>query len=114
MAAIQAGLPGFHDGLTTLYNSIRQVLAAFEEARSGPADTAADPVLAPAVRELLAGLRTALRAEHLKEVDRLSTEMERIETGGAAGQELARISDQILLAEYGEAVNIIDELIGSE
>jgi CheY-like chemotaxis protein len=128
MRAIQERLPDFHDGLQTLCDRIRLVLTAIEEARpttaaespaaagssAGSSGEAEGAGLDPRVRELLTALRSALTTEYLVEIDRLTTALERIDAGGTTKAALARISDQILLAEYPAAARIIDELIGEE
>jgi signal transduction histidine kinase/DNA-binding response OmpR family regulator len=107
MAAVREVLPGFHRGLETLYNGIRTVLAGFFDDKSSGKTP-------PLVTEQLSELRIALRAGYFEKIDRPSRALEQMELAGEAAAVFSRVSDQILLAEYAEAVKIIDEFLGVE
>jgi hypothetical protein len=56
-------------------------------------------------------LRAALEAKNMKEIDRLLAELETAAADTKTRERIDMVSDRILLGEYREAIDFIDEII---
>ena len=97
-------LPGFAARLAELTAAIFDALNAI---------TGAPPsgVLPPeALVSLLRGLRAALAAQKQEDIDRILEELDRQASDPAILRALKKISDQVLMTEFEEAIETIDGL----
>jgi signal transduction histidine kinase/CheY-like chemotaxis protein len=108
-AAIREGIPGFAERLAALTEGIRQALeTAFpvvpgeEEAPDGSCLE-----LSPLLRELA----EALRAEKLAAIDDILEELNRKPLDSKAHAALESVSDDVLIAEYGRALETVIALL---
>ena len=93
--------------LETLVGNIRAALAAMK----GEAADKKDPREAEKLRAGLESLRKALTELDAGAINALIDELQRYSHVEGAGSVLSDISDRILVAEYDEAVNLIDSLL---
>jgi CheY-like chemotaxis protein len=105
-AAIQEGLPGFTERLAALAEGIRQALetafpAVPEEEAPGGLE----------LSSLLRELAEALRTEKLAAIDDILEELNRKPLDGKAHAALDSVSDDVLLAEYGSALETVIALL---
>ena len=110
MAFIQANLPAFAEGLESLISAIKAWEAAGEKADSGRAPVArvSQP---PDVRTLLSGLSAALKTgKPSSDVFIILDELNGNTLLPEAVEILERISDNVLMSEYGSAIQAVDEI----
>jgi CheY-like chemotaxis protein len=107
--AIREGLSGFTARLAALAEGIRQALeAAFPAAPEGePAPGGSGLELSPLLRELAEALRT----EKLAAIDDILEELNRKPLDGKAHAALDSVSDDVLIAEYGNALETVIALL---
>jgi HPt (histidine-containing phosphotransfer) domain-containing protein len=112
-AAIRDMLPDFYGHLSKLVQAIGETLKNEDEkAKHGGTGTKDDsPTSFPTLRSLLPSLKAALEAKNMKEIDRLIEEVEKTAGDGKTAETIAGISDKVLLAEYADAVSMIDSLL---
>jgi signal transduction histidine kinase/ligand-binding sensor domain-containing protein/CheY-like chemotaxis protein len=106
--AIQAGLPGFVTHLEALEERIGAAMDEASAAVTGD-DAAAGP--APEIRPLLRELAQALQAEKAGDIDRMLAELDGRPVDAATRTALDRISDDVLMAEYGKALETVMTLL---
>jgi signal transduction histidine kinase/CheY-like chemotaxis protein/HPt (histidine-containing phosphotransfer) domain-containing protein len=111
-AALGRGLPGFYGHLAELVEAIGEQLAAGREeeelADEKGASKEEDPSLFAARFSLL---RAALDVKNMKEIDRLIGELEESSLSGQAREAVEKISDQVLMGEYENAIEGIDRMM---
>jgi signal transduction histidine kinase/ligand-binding sensor domain-containing protein/CheY-like chemotaxis protein len=101
-AAIHESLPGFVTRLGSLVDVIGAALEIpADDAAAGPA---------PEIMPLLLELAEALRAEKAGDVDRLLEELAEQTLDAATRSALDQISDEVLMAEYGKALETVNAL----
>jgi signal transduction histidine kinase/CheY-like chemotaxis protein len=105
--AIREGLGGFTKRLEALAEGIRQALETAPSAVT-EGEAAGDlPGLSPLLQELAEVLRT----EELAAIDDLLDELNRKPLDGKAREALDSVSDDVLLAEYGNALKTVATLL---
>jgi CheY-like chemotaxis protein len=107
-AAIAGKLPAFADGLAALTAAIGAAL------ESGPEDHA--PALPPSDDHtpLLRDLAAALETQNAAEIDRLLEELLQRPLDKTAQEEAEQISNLVLMAEYGRALEAVRSLLGGD
>jgi signal transduction histidine kinase/CheY-like chemotaxis protein/HPt (histidine-containing phosphotransfer) domain-containing protein len=107
-AAIQEGLSGFTERLAALAKGIRRALEAEPPAGpEGAGATSGAPELSPLWQELAEALRT----EELAAIDDLLEKLNRKPLDGKAHEALDSVSDDVLMAEYGSALETVTTLL---
>jgi signal transduction histidine kinase/CheY-like chemotaxis protein len=106
MEIIQEQLPSFCERLSALTGKIKDMLARSGEQGNGPGNSGDDPVL----WERTGPLREALESINTAGIDRLIAEMERLAGNPKTRQTIARLSHQVLMGEYDEAIETLDGL----
>jgi CheY-like chemotaxis protein len=113
--AVHRILPGFCEHLARLIGEIGKALEEDRdrELPGTPRDSTAekDPPSAPPFSSALSALRAALEARNMREVDRLLEELDRRSPDAKIRDAVNDILDRVLMAEYGEARNLIDRLL---
>jgi signal transduction histidine kinase/CheY-like chemotaxis protein len=100
-------LPGFRRHLTDLIEGIKKALEEKDTRKDGdahPTTGGQDRVLPS-----FSALRAALEAMNMKEIDRLLAELEKTAADGETRGQVDALADKILMGEYREAVELIDE-----
>jgi HPt (histidine-containing phosphotransfer) domain-containing protein len=105
-AAIRERLVGFAERLTALTEGIRWALEA-ESAAAPKEDGTTRGELSPLLRELAEALQT----EELTVIDDLLDELNRKSLDGKAHEALDSVSDDVLIAEYGSALETVITLL---
>ncbi|MDR2053356.1 MAG: response regulator [Treponema sp.] len=107
---IREQLPSFCERLSVLAGKIGEMLAKNGEqgADDGPEGNSGD---APALWEKAGPLREALESLDTTGIERLIAEMERLAGNPKTRQTIARLSHQVLVGEYDEAVETLDGLL---
>jgi HPt (histidine-containing phosphotransfer) domain-containing protein len=104
LAAIRETLPGFLDRLAALAEAIGNALAGEERAAPQAPSTPPPPV------SLLDELAAALEAQKADDIDRALEELLRRDFDAAARETIDQISDNVLMAEYGKALEAVKKL----
>jgi hypothetical protein len=60
------------------------------------------------MRRLFLGLKAALEAENIEDIDRCIKDMEGLSLSGPLGKIYADISDKVLMSEFSAAIAVID------
>jgi CheY-like chemotaxis protein len=102
-------LPGFHGRLTGLVRGIEEALEEKREERTDalPPNGGENGIIA----ETLSALRTVLEAKNMKEIDRLLAELEKAAVNTETRERIDAVSDQVLMGEYVEAIDFIDDTL---
>ena len=106
-------LSGFIDHLTKLQEHIHAALAlksgasAQESIDVGDPETASDAILL-----LFKKLAEALKAQDALEIERTLKELDNKPLDSKTSEAFEKISDQVLMTEFGSAIKSIDELLG--
>jgi CheY-like chemotaxis protein len=109
MEVIREQLPSFCERLSTLAGKIGDALAGSGEpdTDSGPATNSGDDA---ALWERTGPLREALESINTAGIERLIAEMETLAGNPKTRQIIARLSRQVLVGEYDEAIETLDGL----
>ncbi|MDR2784353.1 MAG: response regulator [Treponema sp.] len=109
MEVIREQLPSFCEQLSVLAEKIGEMLASNGEqgADNGPGGNSGDD---PSLWEKTGPLRKALESINTAEIERLIAEMEKLAGNPETRQIITRLSHQVLLGEYDEAVEALDGL----
>jgi hypothetical protein len=112
MEVIREQLPSFCERLSVLAGKIADMPAGSDEqgADDGPGGNSGDD---PALREKAGPLREALESIDTAGIERLIAEMEKLAGNPKTLQAIARLSHQVLMGEYDEAVETLDRLFDS-
>jgi CheY-like chemotaxis protein len=107
MEVIRKQLPSFCERLSALAEKIEEILARSGEqgADKGPAGNSGDD---RAFWEKAGPLREALESINTAEIERLIAEMERLAENPKTRQIIARLSRQVLVGEYDEAIETLN------
>jgi signal transduction histidine kinase/CheY-like chemotaxis protein len=108
--AIGAALPPFHDHLARLIEKIEKALKEQSPGRDGVQQNTGGEETA--ISALLSALRIAVQAKSMREIDRLLAELEKTAVNTETRERLNAISDKILMGEYREVLELIDEATG--
>jgi signal transduction histidine kinase/CheY-like chemotaxis protein len=108
-AAITENVSGFHARLSQLIEEIGKALGeenagAEHENRDGKSS------LRDSFYPLLSNLKAALETKNMKEIDRFLEELEKLPLDAKEREAVQAISDEVLMGEYQEAVEIIKSL----
>jgi HPt (histidine-containing phosphotransfer) domain-containing protein len=111
MAAIRAELPPFTERLAALAEEIERALTK-DAGKTGGGRTAPGetPNKGSGVSNLLRKLAAALEAKKQDAVDSILEELLRLKTDSKTRETLDRISDDVLMAEYGKALESLAKL----
>ncbi|MDR1249876.1 MAG: response regulator [Treponema sp.] len=112
--AIREGLKGFRERLEALAEGIRRALEG-----NPPAGPEGEERGLPELSPLWRNLAEALQAEELAVIDSLLEELSRKPLDGKTREALDSVSDDVLIAEYGSALETVTillekEMIGAE
>jgi HPt (histidine-containing phosphotransfer) domain-containing protein len=110
MAVIQKNLPVFAERLAELAKGILIWEKAVEERVSEkPADALAHETVTPLLRELAA----ALQLQKANDIDYILEQLLQQSLDTGIKTTLEQISDEVLMAEYGKAAEILDRLLNA-
>jgi signal transduction histidine kinase/FixJ family two-component response regulator/HPt (histidine-containing phosphotransfer) domain-containing protein len=112
---IQGNLESFLKHLTELIKNIRTVLEAdsvIAPDKIPPPDSSGSK--APFTVRLLHELEEALGAQKVEDIDRLLDELARRPLEAGVKEALEQVSDEVLMAEYNKALEIIREVCGGD
>lgn len=101
---IKDNLLGFTKHLTELAENIR---AALDSAQAPKQESS----LCNAHRPLFIDLQTALKSQNAVEIDRILKELNQKQLDPKISETLEKISDDVLLTEFGDALKSIEELL---
>jgi signal transduction histidine kinase/DNA-binding response OmpR family regulator/HPt (histidine-containing phosphotransfer) domain-containing protein len=112
MAAIREGLPAFTQDLLSLMDGIQK--AVIDKGQDGGARNAKEAA-APGAEQipLARELAAALKAQKADEIERLLEEIGRQPINPQTREIVEQISDKVLMAEYGDALEIVNKLPGN-
>jgi signal transduction histidine kinase/CheY-like chemotaxis protein len=105
---IKDNLRGFTEHLTEMAENIRTAL--------NPAQSAAPPpnaALPPPCSPLLIDLQTALKSQNAAEIDRILNELNQKQLDPETKETLEKISDDLLMTEFGDALKRVEELLNT-
>ncbi|MDR2631787.1 MAG: response regulator, partial [Spirochaetaceae bacterium] len=109
MEVIREQLPSFCERLSVLAETIGEMLA--KSGKPGAAgEKEGDSGDDPALLEMAAPLLEALESFNTAEIERLIAEMERLAGNPKTRQTIARLSRQVLVGEYDEAIETLSGL----
>jgi signal transduction histidine kinase/CheY-like chemotaxis protein len=111
-------LPSFYRHLTELIEGIGDALSNASGNAPGNASGSArgetgeikNVIPAPTLHRALPLLRKALETKHMREIDRLLEELEKLSLDREILEAIDIISDKVLLGEYGAAVEAVNSL----
>jgi signal transduction histidine kinase/CheY-like chemotaxis protein/HPt (histidine-containing phosphotransfer) domain-containing protein len=109
LRTIRELLPRFYTRLSAVAQDIEAALAVREQ-ETAPVKKK-DEAAAGAFISKLEALKTALELKKVNEIDALLDEMDRMAEDGNIRDTLSRISDQVLMSDYGEALEAADSLL---
>jgi CheY-like chemotaxis protein len=113
METVSKTLPLFREHLTELIGEIGKALKKSEKSEVGNEEGNARP--APSTPQiLLAALRSALEVKNIKETDKLLAEIEGLPVDAKTRETINALSDQVLLGEYGKAVETLNILLAAQ
>ncbi|MDR2924264.1 MAG: response regulator [Treponema sp.] len=104
LAFIKDNLHNFAVQLTELVENIRAALEPKEAAIP-------DSSLLTAHSSLLTELQTALKSQNTAEIDRILNELNQKQLDPKIREALEKISDDVLMAEFGDALKSVEELL---
>jgi CheY-like chemotaxis protein len=113
MALIREKLPRFYEGLKQTTQAIHHALAAVAGAAAASQDAAAaeGEAAVSASFPIFQELRDALQRADIETADRIIGELNANTSDPASMEALMEISNQVLMAEYEKAIEIINALI---
>jgi HPt (histidine-containing phosphotransfer) domain-containing protein len=103
---------GVHDG-TPLQNDAPHHDGAPQNDAPLQNDAPNDAPLSEPVLAAFASLRDALDQQDIQTADRIIAELEKTDLGETAKTAVETVSDQVLMAEYGMAVDVINTLLNN-
>jgi len=107
MAFIKDNLRGFTEHLTKMVENIR---AALKPAQSPGVE--AEKTSNPTPHSpLLTDLQTALKSQNVTEIDRILNELNQKQLDSKTKETLEKISDDVLITEFGDALKNVEELL---
>jgi HPt (histidine-containing phosphotransfer) domain-containing protein len=106
MEYIRENLPLFAEQLAELGEGIRAESAAKEDEAEGEQDKAA-------TMGLLHELKLALEGERIGDIDRVLEELNAQKVDTEMREALEKVSDDVLMAEYGSAAKIVSSLLAN-
>jgi len=104
LAFIKDNLPNFTKHLTELAENIRAALESAQVSRPGSSSLTAH-------RPLLIALQEALKSQNTVEIDRILEELNQKQPDPGTREILEKISDDVLMTEFGDALKNIEELL---
>jgi len=110
-AFIEGNLRHFTEHLTELVKNIRASLEPAQASKQEPASPASDSRLPTPPSPLLTELETALKAQNAAEIDRILNELNQKQFDSKTREILDKISDDVLMTEFGNALKSIEELL---
>jgi signal transduction histidine kinase/CheY-like chemotaxis protein len=111
LAAVRQALPAFIERLAALVEGIGAALNISAEI-SPDGESSRD--LSAVVNTLLSGLAAALEAQKAEDIDRVMEELSRQELDSETREIIDQISDDVLMAEYGKALETVKRLKETE
>jgi len=112
LAFIKDNLSGFVKHLTEMVENVRTALdSAKSAALQSPVPKA---TLSPPQSPLLIDLQAALKSQNTVEIDRILEELNQKELDPGTRETLEKISDNVLMTEFGEALKSIEELLNRD
>jgi signal transduction histidine kinase/CheY-like chemotaxis protein len=108
MSFIGEHLPAFAQQLEELTRNIEKVLEHKEP------ENPSDPSMLIAHSSLFEKLAKALKAQKTTEIDRVLEELNKKPLDAKTREALEKISDEVLMAEFGNALKIINKLISTQ
>jgi signal transduction histidine kinase/CheY-like chemotaxis protein len=106
LAFIKDNLRGFTEHLTEMAENIRTALESLQSAVShSPLPTPCSP--------LLIDLQAALKSQNAAEIDRILNELNKKQLDSKTKETLEKISDDVLVAEFGNALKSVEELLNA-
>jgi HPt (histidine-containing phosphotransfer) domain-containing protein len=108
---IRDNLSGFNKCLTELIENIRVVVEPAKVAQSAQDSNSQLPT--SSCSPLLIALEAALKSKNVVEIDRLLNELNQKQLDPRTGEILEKISDDVLMTEYGNALKSVEELLRS-
>jgi len=110
MAFIRENLPAFREQLTELVKSIGAVIDPAGEGGISPADTGQGADI-NAYTPIFLELAEALEAQKTADIDRILEELNKKPLDAETREALEKISDEVLMTEFDNALKIIREII---
>jgi CheY-like chemotaxis protein len=110
LPAIREKLPGFRERLARLTGELEK--SGFRKDPDRGEEDSASGAEDPALLPLLVSLREAFGRNDLREIDRLVGKLEKTAPAGKEKKLLSVISDKLLMAEYDEAREALEEFLG--
>jgi len=107
LAFIKDNLPVFTKHLTELAENIRAALESAQVSRLESSSLIAH-------RPLLIDLQEALKSQNAADIDRIMDELNQKQLEHGVKETLEKISDDILMTEFGNAIKSIDELLHTD
>jgi len=104
MTFIKDNLAGFTEHLIKLTENIRSALEPAQSAVPGSRLPTPDS-------PLLIALQAALKSQNAVEIDRILNELNQKQLDSKTKETLEKISDNVLMTEFGDALKSIDELL---
>jgi HPt (histidine-containing phosphotransfer) domain-containing protein len=111
--AIESDLPIFYEELSELVDSIAVALGP-EEDEWAAAEADGKTVDIAAHAEKLQELRDALLTEEIRVIDSIIAELEETPFDAKTRKAIVRLSEQVLIAEFAEALAIVDALLNRD
>jgi len=111
LAFIEKNLGSFTEQLAELVKNIRAALETLTPAAEAQVSA---PSLLPSPFSLFTALKAALEAKNVVELDRIIDELIQKAPDSKTKELLEQISDHVLMAEYDDAVKILDSLLERE
>jgi CheY-like chemotaxis protein len=100
-------LPVFYEHLSQIIENVSEALALHEKTHSDKKIKSVKTALKPKFTQL----KTALEEKNMKEIDRLIRELEKTSLDKKAKEIVNGISDNVLMSEYKEAIQAVNELL---
>jgi HPt (histidine-containing phosphotransfer) domain-containing protein len=107
LAFIKDNLPGFAKHLTELAENIRAALGSAQVSRLESSSLIAH-------RPLLIDLQAALKSKNAVEIDRITDELNQKQLDPGIKETLEKISDDVLMTEFDDALKSIEELLHTD
>jgi len=104
MAFIKDNLRGFTEHLTKMTENIRAALNLAQSAVSAPR-------LPTPLSPLLTDLHAALKSQNAAEIDRILNELNKKQLDPKTKETLEKISDEVLMTEFDDALKSVEELL---
>ena len=107
LAFIRKNLPAFAERLAELIRAIKKAM----EPKAPEEQQYLDPSLYTAHFSLIMELAEALKSQDISEIDRILDELNQKPLDTETKEILEKISDNVLMAEFGSALNAIEQLL---